>query len=141
MCLRGLKKTCSRYWKRVDKHTKVFDCGFMNIVPSITQKYRLIRVLGLKQIQRRLAKNQRQLWFWISNLTHYLTPKSYSVFSLIWSHPIHIYEFYKQRFTHENYFRDSNVAFEIGKMPSQLVVAQPSLFMVESSNPKCSFMV
>ena len=33
--------------------------------------------------------------------------------------PIHIYEFYKQRQTIENYFRDCNWSFEIGKLPSQ----------------------
>jgi len=36
----GLKKTKGFYWKTIDKHTKIFDCGFMDIFPEVSQKYR-----------------------------------------------------------------------------------------------------
>ena len=48
------------YWKRVDKHIKIFDCGLMSIFPKVSQKYRLILVKGQKIKERRNPKNQRK---------------------------------------------------------------------------------
>ena len=45
---RNLKKAKGFYWKSIDKHTKIFDCGFMDIFPEVSSKYRLILVKGKK---------------------------------------------------------------------------------------------
>lgn len=137
----GLKTAQGHYWKRVDKHTKVFDCGFINIFPKVAKKYRLILVKGQKQIERRIPKNQRKQGkgYRASCITY--QEIIFGILTNIEGHPIHIYEFYKQRQTIENYFRDSNCAEEIGKLPSQQFRAFLRLFMVDEYYPKCSFMV
>jgi hypothetical protein len=115
----GLKKAQGHYWKRVNKHTKVFDCGFMKIFPEVSQKYRLILVKGHKQIERRIPKNQRQQGKgYRSNRIKY-QEIIFGILTNISVQPVHLYKFYKQRQTIENYFRDSNWSFEIGKLPSQ----------------------
>lgn len=119
----GLKKAHGHYWKRVNKHTKVFDCGFMNIFPEVTAEYRLILVKGQKRIERRIPKNQRQLGkgHRASSITY--QEIVFGILTNIEGNPVHIYEFYKQRQTIENYFRDSNWSFEVGKLPSQQFAA------------------
>ena len=52
-----------------------------------------------------------------------------------------VYEFYKQRQTAPNYFRDSNCAEDANKLPSQKFRAFLRLFMVDSSSPKRSSVV
>jgi hypothetical protein len=120
LCVKeGLKKTQGRYWKIVDKHTFVNDCGFMNIFPDMTKKYRLILVKGQKQIERRISKNQRKQGR--GHRAYRITYQEiiFGILTNIEGHPVHIYEFYKQRQTIENYFRDSNWSFKAGKLPSQ----------------------
>lgn len=120
MCVQeGLKKAEGHYWKRVDKHTKVFDCGLMNIFPKVPQKYRLILVKGLKRKVRRLPKKQRKSGkgYRSDRITYHEV--IFGILTNISGHPIHIYEFYKQRQTIENYFRDSNWSFKANKLPSQ----------------------
>jgi hypothetical protein len=43
----------------------------------------------------------------------------FGILTNISGNPIHVYKFYKQRQTIENYFRDSNWSFEVNKLPSQ----------------------
>jgi len=114
-----LKKATKHYWKRVDKHTKIFDCGFINILPKVSQKYRLILVKGQKIKERRIPKNQRKQGKGHRSyrITHHEI--IFGILTNISGNPIHVYKFYKQRQTIENYFRDSNWSFEINKLPSQ----------------------
>lgn len=115
----GLKRATDHYWKRVDKHTKVFDCGLMEIFPELDRKYRLILVKGQKRMERRIPKNQRKkgTGYRASRITY--QEIIFAILTNLEGHSIHVYEFYKQRQTIENYFRDSNWSFEIGKLPSQ----------------------
>jgi hypothetical protein len=114
-----LKKATKHYWKRVDKHTKIFDCGFINVFPKVSQKYRLILVKGQKIKERRIPKNQRKQGKGHRSyrITHH--EMIFGILTNISGNPIHVYKFYKQRQTIENYFRDSNWSFEINKLPSQ----------------------
>jgi hypothetical protein len=93
----GLKKAQNHYWKRVDKHTKVFDCGLMNIFPEMAQKYRLILIKGQKKNERRIPKTQRKSG---KGYRSYRITYQEIVFadrSNIEGNPVHIYQFYKQR--------------------------------------------
>lgn len=114
------KKTQGHHWKVVNKHTKVFDCGFIDIFPSkLTKKYRLILVKGQKRIERRIPKNQRKQGKGSRSSCVTYQEIVFGILTNIEGHPILIHEFYKQRQTIENYFRDSNWSFQIGKLPSQ----------------------
>jgi hypothetical protein len=137
----GLKKAEGHYWKRVDKHTKVFDCGLMNIFPKVPQKYRLILVKGLKRKVRRLPKKQRKSGkgYRSDRITYHEV--IFGILTNISGHPIHIYEFYKQRQTIENYFRDSNWSFKANKLPSQKFRAFLRLFVANKYCSKCSCVV
>ncbi len=104
---------------RYDKHTKVFDCGFISIFPKVSQQYRLILVKGQKQQNLRYPKNQRQQGKGYRCYRITYIEIIFGILTNIEGNPILIYEFYKQRQTIENYFRDSNWYFEIGKLPSQ----------------------
>ena len=93
----GLKKAQNHYWKRVDKHTKVFDCGLMNIFPKVSQTYRLILVKGQKQLNRRIPKNQRKQGkgYRASRITY--QEIIFGILTNLSGNPISVYEFYKQR--------------------------------------------
>jgi len=114
-----LKKATKHYWKRVDKHTKIFDCGFINIFPKVSQKYRLILVKGQKIKERRIPKNQRKQGKGHRSYRITYHEVIFGILTNISRNPIQVYKFYKQRQTIENYFRDSNWSFEINKLPSQ----------------------
>lgn len=91
----------------------------MDIFPEVSQKYRLILVKGKKQSVRRIPKNQRkQGKGYRSNRIRYIEIV-FGILTNISGNPVYVYEFYKQRQTIENYFRDCNWSFEIGKLPSQ----------------------
>ena len=115
----GLKKSQGHYWKRVDEHTKIFDCGLMNIFPEVPNKYRLILVKSLKRKERRIPKKQRQSGK--GYRSYHITYQEIilGILTNLSANPISVYKFYKQRQTIENYFRDSNWSFEVGKLPSQ----------------------
>jgi len=116
---KGLKKAQGHHWKRVDKQTKVFDCGLVNIFCEMSQKYRLILVKGHKQLNRRIPQNQRQSGQGYRAYQIIYKEIIFGIITNIEGHPICVYEFYKQRQTIENYFRDSNWSFEASKLPSQ----------------------
>lgn len=113
-----LNKATDHYWKKVDEHTKIFDCGLMDIFPEVSQQFWLILVKGQKQQKLRYPKNKRELG---KGYRSYRITYQEIVFAIITNlkgNPIQIYEFYKQRQTIENYFRDSNWSFETKKRPS-----------------------
>ena len=107
----GLKKATGHYWKKVDEHTKIFDCGLMNIFQKVPQQFRLILVKGRKQLKRRIPKNKRMQGK--GHRSYSITYKKivFAILTNIEGSPIHIYKFYKQRQTIENYFRDSQLVF------------------------------
>lgn len=115
----GLKKAQGRYWKRVDRHTKVFDCGFVSIFSDADRKYRLILVRGQKRQERRIPIKQRKQGRGYRPYRITYREIVFGILTNISGNPVHLYEFYKQRQTIENYFRDSNWSFETGKLPSQ----------------------
>lgn len=128
----GLKKAQRHYWKRVDKHTKVFDGGLMNIFPKVTQKYRLILVKGQKKAIRRIPKKQRKSGQGYRPSRIIYQEVIFGILTNISGNPIHVYKFYKQRQTIENYFRDSNGSFELNKLPSQQFRANQSYLWLTS---------
>jgi hypothetical protein len=115
----GLKKAQGHYWKRVDEQTKLFDCGLMTIFPELSNQYRLILVKSQKRKERRIPKNQRQLAQGYRSYRITYQEIIFGILTNLSADPIVVYQFYKQRQTIENYFRDSNWSFEIGKLPSQ----------------------
>ena len=115
----GLKKTKGFYWKTIDKHTKIFDCGFMNIFSEVSQKYRLILVKGQKIKQRRIPKDQRKQGQGYRSYRITSFELIFGILTNLSGNKALVYEFYKQRQTIENYFRDSNWSFETSKLPSQ----------------------
>ena len=92
-----LKKATRHYWKRVDKHTKIFDCGFINLFPNISQKYRLILVKGQKIKERRIPKNQRKQGKGHRSYRITYQEVIFGILTNLSSNPIHVYKFYKQR--------------------------------------------
>ena len=122
----GLKKTTGHYWKKVDEHTKIFDCGLMDIFPDVSQQFRLILVKGQKQLKRRIPQNKREQVQ--SHRSCCITYQEIvlAILDSIEGNPIHVYEFYKQRLPYENYFRDSYWSFETNKLPSQQFRANQS---------------
>jgi hypothetical protein len=122
----GLKKATGHYWKKVDEHTKIFDCGLMDIFQEVSQQFRLILVKGQKQLKRRIPKNKREQGK--GHRSYCITYQEivFAILTNIEGNPIYIYEFYKQRQTIENYFRDSNWSFETNKLPSQQFRANQS---------------
>ncbi len=115
----GMEKAQGRYWKRVDKHTKIFDCGFMNIFSDADRKYRLILVRGQKRQERRIPIKQRKQGKGYRPYRVTYKEIVFGILTNISGNPVRLCEFYKQRQTIENYFRDSNWSFETGKLPSQ----------------------
>jgi len=69
----------------------------MNIFPFVTQKYRLILVKGLKRKVRRIPKKQRKSGkgYRYDRITYF--DMIFGILTNISGHPIHIYQFYKQR--------------------------------------------
>lgn len=115
----GLKKAQGFYWKSIDKHTKIFDCGFMDIFPEVSQKYRLILVKGRKMKERRIPKKQRKQGRGYRSYRITYQEIIFGILTNLSGNKVLVYEFYKQRQTVENYFRDSNCAEEANKLPSQ----------------------
>lgn len=137
----GLKKTKGFYWKSIDKHTKIFDCGFMDIFPEVSQKYRLILVKGQKKWVRRIPSAQRKQGQGYRSYRITYQEIIFGYRSNLSGNKVLVYEFYKQRQTIENYFRDSNWSFETSKLPSHRFRAFLRLFMVDKSCSKCSSVV
>ncbi|MCP3965381.1 MAG: transposase [Desulfobacteraceae bacterium] len=115
----GLQNAEGHYWKRIDKHTKIFDCGLMNIFSKADRKYRLIIVKGQKRQERRIPKTQRIQGKGYRSFRITYKEIIFGILTNIDGKAAQIYEFYKHRQTIENYFRDSNWSFETGKLPSQ----------------------
>jgi len=122
----GLNKATGHYWKKVDEHTKIFDCGLMDSFPEVSPQFRLILVKGQKQKKRRIPKNKRELGKGYRSYCITYQEIVFAILTHIEGNPIQIYEFYKQRQTIENYFRDSNWSFETNKLPSQQFRANQS---------------
>ncbi|EDN67567.1 hypothetical protein BGP_2099 [Beggiatoa sp. PS] len=137
----GLKKAKGFYWKSIDKHTKIFDCGFMDIFPEVSQKYRLILVKGKKMKKRRIPKTQREKGRGYRSYSITYQEIIFGILTNLSGNKVLIYEFYKQRQTVENYFRDSNWSFETNKLPSQKFRAFLRLFIVIEYYSKCSSVV
>jgi len=122
----GLKKATGRYWKKVDEHTKIFDCGLRDIFQEVSQQFRLILVKGQKQLKRRIPKNKCKQGKGYRSYCITYQEIIFAILTNIEGNPLHIYTFYKQRQTIENYFRDSNWSFETSKLPSQQFRANQS---------------
>jgi len=114
----GLKKAQGFYWKSIDKHTKILDCGFMEIFPEVSQKYRLILVKGQKKLTRRIPQKQRKQGKGYRSYRITYQEMIFGILTNLSGNKVLVYEFYKQRQTVENYFRDSNWSFETSKLPS-----------------------
>jgi len=115
----GLQMAQGHYWKHVDRHTKIFDCGWMRIFSDVPHQYRLILVKGQRRQEKRIPKRQRS-----SGRGHRCYRITYRdiIFGILTNIPgkaLQIYQFYKERQRIENYFRDSYWSFETGKLPSQ----------------------
>jgi len=102
----GLKKSQGYYWKKVDEHTKIFDCGLMNIFPEVSKKYRLILVKSLKRRERRIPKKPRQSGKGYRSYRITYQEMIFGILTNLSANPISVYKFYKQRQTIENYFRE-----------------------------------
>jgi hypothetical protein len=128
----GLKIAQGHYWKHVDKHTKLFDCGLMDIFPEVSKKYRLILVKGQRRQEKRIPKNQRQ--YGRGHRPYRLTYRKiiFGILTNIPGTPLQIYQLYKERQTIENYFRDSYWSFETGKLPSKHFRANQTYLLLVS---------
>lgn len=128
----GLKIAKGRYWKRVDEHTKLFDCGLMDIFPEVTKKYRLILVKGQRRQEKRIPKAKRKQGK--GHRPYHVTYREiiFGILTNISGTPLQVYQLYKERQTIENYFRDSYWSFETYKLPSQHFRANQSYLLFVS---------
>lgn len=127
----GLQMAQGHYWKHVDSHTKLFDCGWMTIFPNVPHHYRLILVKGQRRQEKRIPKRQRSTGRGYRAYRITYRDILFGILTNIPGKPLQIYQFYKERQTIENYFRDSYWSFETGKLPSQFFRAnQAYLWLV-----------
>jgi len=94
-------------WVRYDEKTRVLDLGVTTVVRTSSHLYRVILVEKEQEPfpgSRRRAKTLR--YALIAHLPWQMRPEA-------------LYEFYHQRQTIENFFKEAQNPFSAGKMPSQ----------------------
>lgn len=94
-------------WVRYDEKTRVLDLGVTSVVRTSAHRYRIVLVEKEQEPfpgSRRRAKTLR--YAVIAHLPWQMRPEA-------------LYEFYHQRQTIENFFKEAQNPFSAGKMPSQ----------------------
>lgn len=94
-------------WEQYDPDTKLYDLGKCKIISTTEKEFRAILVdKKQRPFGKKKAKKKRLKYAIIENLIVELSTSA-------------LYEFYHQRQTIENFFKESKNPFNSGKMPSQ----------------------
>lgn len=94
-------------WRQYDEKTRLYDLGWGKTLNHCPNKLRIILV---EKEQEKLKMKKRKKFLRYALITN---------ISFL-SEPEAIYEFYHQRQTIENFFKEAKNPFNAGKMPSQL---------------------
>ncbi|CEG12829.1 hypothetical protein MSIBF_A2780003 [groundwater metagenome] len=93
-------------WLEYDKDTRLLDAGEANVVSKCNHKFRVILV---EKKQEKIKIKKRKEYIYYAIVSRLNNPSDSSA----------IYEFYHQRQTIENFFKESKNPFNSSKMPSQ----------------------
>jgi len=112
-------------WQQIDENTRLYDVGMSGIVSTCYYPFRVVLV-EKKQEPFPGSKSQRKLFRYgiCENLAFNLDAKG-------------VYDFYHQRQTIEQFFKESNGPFCAGKMPSQKFRANEAYLQLVTSAENC----
>ncbi len=97
----------NRRWRKKDSKTKLYDLGYVKVLSTTEKKFRVVLVETQQEpFPGSKSKHKTLHYAIVENLFVYLSPEE-------------LFDFYHERQTIENYFKESDGPFNSGKMPSQ----------------------
>lgn len=114
-----------KLWQRIDDNTRLYDAGKTQMISTCDHQFRVILV-EKKQQPLPGSKSRRKLYRYAigENLAFGLDAKG-------------VYDFYHQRQTIEQFFKESTGPFSAGKMPSQKFRANEAYLQLVTIAENC----